>query len=91
MRFGSALSTTIWGRLRDLVRDEGIGAHIKPLTTSWYQFPDRRHDGWRQGLVPGVAYHEAHLLRRDILGGDDEVAFILAVLGVKDDDEFASP
>lgn len=44
----------------------------------------------RQGLVPGVAYHEAHLLRRNILGRDDEVAFILAVLGVKDDDEFAS-
>ena len=33
--------------------------------------------------------HERHLLRRDGLGGDDEVAFILAVLGVEDDDEFS--
>ena len=33
--------------------------------------------------------HKGHLLRRDILGRDDEVAFVLAVRRVEDDDEFA--
>lgn len=33
--------------------------------------------------------HEGHLLRRDVLGRDDEVALILAVRRVEDDDELA--
>ena len=37
---------------------------------------------------PRVPDHEGHLLGRDGLRGDDEVALILAVCRVKDDDEF---
>ncbi len=33
--------------------------------------------------------HKGHFLRRDILGRDDEVAFVLAVRRVEDDDEVA--
>ncbi len=36
-----------------------------------------------------MADHEGHFLRGDVLGGDDEVAFIFAGGGVKDDDEVA--
>ena len=38
-----------------------------------------------------VADHERHLLRRHLLGRDDEVAFVLAILVVDDDDELAAP
>lgn len=74
-----------------MVRDEGVGAQIKPLRDVFVSVSYA--DGIVLGgkvWVPGVAYHEAHLLRRDILGGDDEVALVFAVLGVEDDDEFAS-
>ena len=33
--------------------------------------------------------HEGHLLGCDGLGSDDEIAFILAVLGVENNDEVA--
>ena len=38
-----------------------------------------------------VADHERHLLRRHLLGRDDQVAFVLAILVVDDDDELAAP
>ena len=38
-----------------------------------------------------VADHERHLLGRHLLGRDDEVALVLAVLVVDDDDELAAP
>ena len=37
-----------------------------------------------------VADHERHLVGRHLLGGDDEIAFVLAVLVVDDDDELAA-
>jgi hypothetical protein len=37
----------------------------------------------------GVADHEGHFLGADVLGGDDEVAFVLAGGVVQDDDELA--
>ena len=43
---------------------------------------------WRIDPVPGIAYHKAHLLRGDILSSDDQVALILTILRVKNDDEF---
>ena len=36
-----------------------------------------------------LARHEVDRLRRDLFGGDDEIAFVLAVLVVDDDDELA--
>ena len=33
--------------------------------------------------------HEVHLLGSDLLGGDDEIAFVLTVFVVDDDDEFS--
>ena len=41
------------------------------------------------GGVPGVPYHEGHLFCGDLFGRDDEVAFVFAFGGVKDDDEIA--
>ena len=37
----------------------------------------------------GIFQHEVHLFGRDLLGGDDQVAFVLAVLVVDDNHEFA--
>ena len=37
-----------------------------------------------------VAHHEVHLLGGNLFGGDDEVAFVLAVLIVDDDKEFTT-
>ena len=39
--------------------------------------------------LPCMPDHKGHFLRRDIFGCDDEVAFVFAVGGVEDDDEFA--
>jgi hypothetical protein len=39
--------------------------------------------------LPCVAHQEGHLSGRDRLGRDYEVAFVLAVLRVEDNDEFA--
>lgn len=36
-----------------------------------------------------VSDHECHFLGRDILGGDDQISFVLAVLGIQHDDELA--
>ena len=36
-----------------------------------------------------VAHHEVDLLGRDLLGRDDEVAFVLSILVIDDDDELA--
>jgi hypothetical protein len=36
-----------------------------------------------------VADHECHLLGCDVVGGDDEVGFVLAGGVVEDDEEFA--
>ncbi|ABC89745.1 GTP cyclohydrolase/3,4-dihydroxy-2-butanone 4-phosphate synthase bi-functional protein (ribofalvinbiosynthesis) [Rhizobium etli CFN 42] len=37
----------------------------------------------------GVAHDEGHLFRRGVHGGDDQVALVLAVIVVHDDDDFA--
>ena len=37
-----------------------------------------------------VAHHEVHLLGGNLFSGDDEVAFVLAVLIVDDDKEFTT-
>lgn len=43
------------------------------------------------GKGPGVSDHKGHFLGCDGFGGDDEVAFVLAICGVEDDDEFSIP
>ena len=42
--------------------------------------------GWESGAeeAGGVADEEGAFRRREVLGGDDEVAFVLAVCGVED-------
>ena len=40
------------------------------------------------GVSPCVANEEGHLRRSDGVGGDDEIAFIFAVLVIEYDDEF---
>lgn len=44
---------------------------------------------WGADEAGGVSDHECHLLGRDVLGGDDEVALILTSGVVEDDYEFA--
>ena len=44
---------------------------------------------WRADEALGVRRHEVDVLRRDRLGGDDQVALILAVLIVDDDDHLS--
>lgn len=41
------------------------------------------------GDLPCVANKESHLRRSDGVSGNDEIAFIFAVLGIEHDDEFA--
>lgn len=56
----------------------------------------RQLEGLGQGLGDGradqarrVPHHEGHLLGRDVLGGDDQVAFVLAGGIIEDDHKFA--
>lgn len=41
------------------------------------------------GGLPGMADHEGHLFSCDVLGSANEVAFVLAVGGVENDDKLA--
>jgi hypothetical protein len=43
----------------------------------------------RADQARGVADHEGHFFGSDVLGGDDEVAFVFARGVVQDDNEFA--
>ena len=40
-------------------------------------------------VAGGVAHHEGHQLRGGLLGGEDQVAFVLAILVIDDDDGLA--
>lgn len=56
--------------------------------------PELRRDlgcHWGADQPAGVAHHEGHLLGRQILGRDDQIAFVLAVLVVEHDNELATP
>jgi len=69
-------------RIRRTVRILVVRNHLRQLQLGSALRSDRRTD-----QAAGMADHERHLLGRDILGGDDEITFILAVLGVENDDE----
>jgi len=40
--------------------------------------------------LPGVTDQKGHLLCGDLLGGNDQIAFVLAVLVINSNDELAS-
>jgi hypothetical protein len=44
---------------------------------------------WWVALLPRITDQEGHLRGCDGLSGDDQVAFILAILRIKDNDEFS--
>ena len=46
---------------------------------------------WCAQYASGVFQHEIHLLGRNLLGGDNQVALVLTVLVIHHDDEFALP
>lgn len=44
---------------------------------------------FKGGKEPGVSDHKGHFFGCDGFSRDDEVAFVLAVGGIEDDDEFS--
>lgn len=82
----SWFAVTIWGSSRCCNNLSDMGTTIRPLKmVSWMM---RGKGGG--GEVPGVADHKGHLFLGEVLRGDYEVAFVFAVGGVEDYDEFAA-
>ena len=66
------------------MKDVGMGVQMRPLVL----LSLCRIAGWLS-YQPRIADHEGHLFCRDRLSGDDEVAFILSILRVKNDNKAA--